>query len=103
MRPIKIKVREKEFLDITWTNGEIKSIKLSNLRNKCPCAICFAEKEEWGSTYIPIYTKDQLTITKISIVGTYAVSIEWKDGHNTGLYDYEYLYSLFNNFSVVKI
>jgi DUF971 family protein len=102
MKPIKIKVREKEFLDITWNDGETKSIKLSNLRNSCPCAICHAEKDEWSATYIPLYTKEQLTITKISIIGTYAVEIVWEDGHNTGLYDYEYLYKLFDNFPVVN-
>ena len=102
MRPVKIKVREKEFLDIKWDNGVLKSIKLSNLRHNCPCAICNAEKDEWGSKYIPIYTKEQLTITKISMVGTYAISIEWKDGHNTGLYDFEYLQSLFENYSNVE-
>ena len=102
MKPTKIKVRDKEFLDVTWNNGKDLSIKLSNLRNGCPCAICHAEKDEWSSTYIPLYTKEQLTITKISTVGTYAISIEWQDGHNTGLYDYEYLYQLFDNFPVVN-
>ncbi len=101
MKPKKIKVRDKEFLDITWDDGLHRSIKLSNLRSNCPCAICHSEKDEWSSTYIPLYTKEQLTITKISIVGTYAVGIEWEDGHNTGIYDYDYLYNLFAKFSVV--
>jgi DUF971 family protein len=96
MVPTKIKVRDKEYLDVTWNDGKKKSIKLSNLRNGCPCAICHAEKEEWSSTYIPLYTKEQLTITKINIVGTYAVGITWEDGHNTGIYDYDYLYKLLN-------
>jgi DUF971 family protein len=100
MSPKKIKVRDKEFLDIMWDSGEEKSIKLSNLRFHCPCAICSAEHDEWGSSYIPLFTKEQLTITKISIVGSYAVSVEWEDGHNTGLYDYEYLYSLFEQYPV---
>ncbi len=102
MKPIKIKVRENQYLDITWENEEVKSIKLSNLRNACPCAICNAEKDEWSKTYIPLYTLAQLKIKNINIVGTYAIGIEWGDGHNTGLYDYEYLYNLFNQFSVVK-
>lgn len=102
MKPKKIKVRDKEFLDITWENGEYKSVKLSNFRNNCPCAVCYSEKEEWSSSYIPLFTKEQLTITKINIVGTYAVGIEWEDGHNTGIYDFEFLYNLFNKFSVVQ-
>jgi len=102
MNPEKIKVRDKEFLDITWSSGEFKSLKLSNLRNHCPCAICHSEKDEWGATYIPLYTQEQLTITKINIIGNYAVGVEWKDGHNTGLYDYEYLSKLFDNYPIVK-
>lgn len=97
MFPKKIKVREKEFLDIIWDNGETISIKLSNLRNSCPCAICGAEKKEWSNSYIPLFTKEQLTIKQIKIVGTYAISIEWEDGHNTGLYDFEYLNQLFKS------
>lgn len=101
MKPIKIKVREKEYLDITWDETGLKSIKLSNLRSNCPCALCHAEKDEWSASYIPLYTKEQLAITKIKIVGTYAVSIEWEDGHNTGIYDYDYLYGLFDKFLVM--
>ena len=101
MNPLKIKVRDKEFLDITWNTGELKSIKLSNLRTNCPCAICNSEKDEWSSSYIPLYTLEQLAITKISTIGTYAISVEWKDGHNTGLYDFDYLYKLFQNFPIV--
>jgi DUF971 family protein len=101
MNPVKIKVRDKEYLDITWNNGVLNSMKLSNLRKNCPCAICHAEIDEWSSTYIPLYTQEQLSITKISIIGNYAVSLEWKDGHNTGLYDFDYLSKLFQNFPVV--
>ena len=69
MHPVKIKVKENEFLDVLWSDGKEKSIKLTNLRHNCPCAICNAEKDDWGKKYIPIFTKDQLTINKISIVG----------------------------------
>jgi len=37
-----------------------------------------------------------LNITKLSEVGNYAVSVSWKDGHNTGIYEYPYLISLAN-------
>ena len=99
MSPKKIKIRENEYLDITWDDGSIKSIKLSNLRNECPCASCKVEKEEWSNTYIPLFTLEQLKVKKISIVGNYAIAIEWDDGHNTGLYDYEYLLLLFDKYT----
>ena len=101
MKPSKIKVRDNQFLDVTWNNGESYSIKLSNLRNACPCAICHAEKDEWSKTYIPLFTMEQLKIKKINVIGTYAIGIEWQDGHNTGLYDYEYLKSLFKKYPAI--
>jgi DUF971 family protein len=30
-------------------------------------------------------------IKSIDIVGDYAIQIGWKDGHNTGIYSWEYL------------
>ncbi len=101
MSPTKIKVRENEFLDITWDNGSTESIKFSNLRNECPCATCKVEKDEWTDTYIPLFTLEQLKVKKISIVGNYAIGIEWTDGHNTGLYDYDYLLRLFEKYTKV--
>ena len=94
MKPKKIKVRDKEFLDITWDNDQKKSLKLSNLRKNCPCAVCAAENDEQGEKYIPLYSGDQLKVTEIKIVGHYAVSISWKDGHNTGIYEFEQLRDL---------
>jgi DUF971 family protein len=99
MSPTKIKIRDNEYLDITWDDGKTRSIKLSNLRNNCPCAVCLAEKDEWSSSYIPLYTLEQLKITKIEIIGNYALGIKWEDGHDTGLYDYNYLLKLFDQYS----
>ena len=33
-------------------------------------------------------------IKNITTVGGYAIQITWKDGHNTGIYTYEYLLQL---------
>ncbi len=38
-----------------------------------------------------VYRGDEVTVVDISVVGSYAVSIEWKDGHNTGMYEFQYL------------
>ena len=36
-------------------------------------------------------------IKNIELVGSYAVQITWKDGHNTGIYSWEYLKKLEND------
>lgn len=94
MTPIKIDVKDKQFLVIEWDDDTVSNIKLANLRKECPCALCKAEKDEQSASYIPIYGDEQLTITNLEIVGQYALKIAWKDGHETGLYEYGFLKKL---------
>ena len=93
MSPNKIQVKD-GLLFIEWSDNKANKIKLSNLRKNCPCAVCAAENDEQGEKYIPLYSGDQLKVTEIKIVGHYAVSISWKDGHNTGIYEFEQLRDL---------
>jgi len=92
--PLKIKTVKNNDLLIDWDDGSKSSIDFVTLRKNCPCAVCMAEKEEHGDTYIPIYTKDQLTLKSIKQMGNYALGIDWKDGHNTGIFVFDYLYKL---------
>lgn len=94
MQPVSIKVKDKKYLLIDWDNESASQIKLTNLRRQCPCALCAAEKETESSTYVPIYSDEQLKIKNIQMVGTYAIGINWGDDHNTGIYDYNFLKQL---------
>lgn len=102
MTPVKISVKDKGLLSVKWDDDTGTVIKLSNLRRGCPCAICNAEKDERGPKYIPIYSNEQLSLSKITVVGKYAVGVEWKDGHNTGIYDFGYLRRISDNVDEVK-
>ena len=53
--------------------------------------MCQAEISSKGPFYIPLYAGDALTLTKVEQLGHYALQLFWKDGHHTGIYDYEYL------------
>jgi DUF971 family protein len=91
MLPVSIKVIDKEFIAIEWNDGDKSRIKLSSLRNNCPCALCAADRENRGDKYFPIFSSDELTLTGVNMIGNYAVSVTWKDGHNTGIYEFGYL------------
>ena len=93
MSPTKIQIQN-NYLFINWDDEEISKIKLTNLRKNCPCALCISEKEKQGSKYIPLYSGNELKIVEVKIVGHYAVGIIWKDGHNTGIYEFGQLKSL---------
>lgn len=91
MFPEKIEIREKKLLFITWQDGGITQIRLVNLRRACPCALCNADRESQGPDYIPLYNDDEITITNIKVMGYYGINVEWKDGHNTGIYEFNHL------------
>ncbi|HAB50751.1 MAG: hypothetical protein A2499_06975 [Stygiobacter sp. RIFOXYC12_FULL_38_8] len=94
MQPARIKVKEKKYLQILWDDSSTSEIMLANLRRQCPCAVCAAEKETESSSYVPIYSEQQLTLKSVQSVGNYAIGVIWGDDHNTGIYDFSYLKQL---------
>lgn len=91
MHPKKIRLIDKKKLLIIWDDGNESVLALSELRKRCPCATCLAEREKQGKKYIPLFAENQITIKSIDQVGNYAVQITWNDGHNTGIYEYHSL------------
>ncbi|MCU0371771.1 MAG: DUF971 domain-containing protein [Ignavibacteria bacterium] len=91
--PTQIK-RIETMLKITWNDGKISDIPLTKLRDECPCVNCKGESVIFES-YIPIKTPFKAAgyyeIESIEAMGNYAVSIKWKDGHDTGIYSWEIL------------
>ncbi len=94
IQPVKVKLSADKFLLIEWNDNSHSSYKLTMLRRFCPCAVCLADREKQGKNYFPIFGKDQVTVESIKPVGNYALGIKWKDGHDTGIYEYLYLHKL---------
>jgi DUF971 family protein len=96
MSPKQIKIVDKKYLQITWQNDTESKIDLEYLRKECPCATCKGETVLL-KTYRPAQqssSPDMYKIKDIKAVGGYAVQITWKDGHNTGIYSWDYLAQL---------
>ncbi len=93
MRPTSIKRSDQNQLTVTWDDGHIGKYPFRILRDMCPCATCKAENDQGGSM-LPIYEERKYQISGVKQVGQYAVQISWQDGHDTGIYTFEYLRSL---------
>ena len=91
MNPTTIKLIEKKKLLIVWDDKSESLLDLRELRKRCPCATCLAERDKQGKKYIPLFAENQVTVKSIIHVGNYAVQITWNDGHNTGIYEYHFL------------
>ena len=94
MQPTTIRVLEGKFLWIKWSDETESKIGLQKLRELCPCATCIAERENQSNSYIPLIQKNQVTVDELEVVGNYAIKIKWRDGHNTGIYEYTFLKKL---------
>lgn len=97
MKPKQIKIIDKDKLSLTWNDDTINSISLNYLRDECPCATCKGETILFKTFRPPkptMLSPEMYKIKSIDVVGDYAIQIGWKDGHNTGIYSWEYLKTL---------
>ncbi len=92
--------RETDSLAIEWDTEESYSIPFSLLRNACPCAQCRGGHEHMSPEpdedvfSIPLTNVNTIQLKSIKAVGNYAIGIGWGDGHNAGIYAWNYLYIL---------
>lgn len=97
MQPKQIKIENKENLMIRWDDESESRINLIYLREECPCANCKGETVLL-KTYKPPKKEtphaEMFKIKNIEPVGGYAIRISWKDGHDTGIYSWDYLKKL---------
>jgi DUF971 family protein len=79
-------------LTIEWADGHTTTYGFEPLRWLCPCAYCRGEAGMPGwldST--PTLTIEQTRLTDLHLVGNYAISPHWADGHSTGFYPFRLL------------
>jgi DUF971 family protein len=98
-QPTKLELAQPSLLRITWSDGHIRDYPLRELRDKCPCATCRELRNAPPSSplTLPIISAAEiapLRITAMKPVGNYAYSIDFSDGHNTGIYTLESLRDL---------
>jgi DUF971 family protein len=92
MNPKKIYRAQPDQLMIEWDDGHRGAYRLQELRRHCPCAACSHESE--GSRtgeLLPVLTPGKNELRSIVPVGSYALQLEWGDGHRTGIYAFEFL------------
>ncbi len=99
LEPIELTVSKREeggVISIVWSDGHKSIYNPVNLRIACPCAWCKGEPGIFGK----YYSSEKGTIEKdvqleeISPVGRYGLKISWTDGHNLGIYTFQYLREL---------
>jgi len=85
--PVSIDGVGKTAITVTWEDDHVGVYPGRYLRSLCRCAECIEEmtgKKLLDESKIP----EDIRYEKIGLVGGYAISILWSDGHATGIYTF---------------
>jgi len=98
----KIAFPDKKLIETHWNDGFKSTIKLEVLRNNCPCADCQENNAQNQSGFINLnqFKPGKFSIKKINVVGNYAINLIWEDGHDTGIYPFDFLRVLFEKYKL---
>ncbi len=90
LEPTQIIEESDSAVTIEWSDGRSFLYQAPQLRRVCPCAGCV---NEWtGERTLKAETiADDLSIKSTGIVGRYALNFIFSDGHDTGIFSFEYL------------
>ena len=90
VRPTDLNFDNDGNLLIRWDDGKESRFAPRWLRARCPCAGCV---DEWSGqrTVGEAQVKPDVRAQNLEPVGRYAVRVDWSDGHNSGIWSWEYL------------
>lgn len=90
IEPTQIVEESDSAITITWSDAQETKYSAPELRRACPCASCI---NEWtGEKMLKNESiSDEMTFSHITIVGRYALNFHFDDGHETGIYSFNYL------------
>ncbi len=87
-------------VDIEWKDGHRSAYSFQWLRDACPCAMCMEAREKEGRPpgeppkpqpgALPMFKAAPKPV-KTEGVGRYAIRFAWNDGHETGIYSWDFL------------
>ena len=85
-------------LRIKWSDGHLTDVRTDRLRALCPCARCRAEKASSNPLQLRLKPSGNATeLVNVSWTGRYGLTPVWGDGHETGIFTYQFLRALPND------
>lgn len=97
--PTEVKLTSPDQLRIVWNDGQAREYAVRELREHCPCASCRERRTApppppTTLTVLSPAETQPLRIASMEPTGRYAYSIDFSDGHDTGIFTLELLRQL---------
>jgi DUF971 family protein len=99
-KSVKVNLTTGDGVDIEWKDGHRSHYSFVFLRDACPCALCDEEREKSGRNpgdppktkpgELPMF-KEKAKPVSAEGVGKYAIKFNWNDGHELGIYSWQFL------------
>jgi DUF971 family protein len=99
-KSVKVNLTIGDGVDIEWKDGHRSHYSFVFLRDACPCALCDEEREKTGREpgqppktkpgELPMF-KEKAKPISAEGVGKYAIKFHWNDGHELGIYSWQFL------------
>jgi DUF971 family protein len=99
-KSVKVNLTTGAGMDIEWRDGHQSNYSFAFLRDACPCALCEDERGKSGLNpgeaakpapgALPMF-KPSPKPTSAEGVGKYAIKFHWNDGHEMGIYSWQFL------------
>ncbi|MFP6583092.1 MAG: P-loop NTPase [Candidatus Hydrogenedentota bacterium] len=81
---------EEGFIVVNWPDGAADRLPNRNVRIACQCASCVHEYT--GQQILePESVSPNIQATSVDVLGNYAVSVAWDDGHSSGIFTWDRL------------
>jgi DUF971 family protein len=98
--PIEIKRPSPMILFAKWGDGLEAQVTTQDFRKACKCAHCTGESVGDKIFSRPKPVKNEpgaFELKELNPVGNYAVQATWGNGHDTGIYTWDYFRDIFEN------
>ena len=99
-KSVKVNLTTGTGVEIEWKDGHRSSYTFAYLRDACPCALCDEERSKTGRQpgdppklapgALPMF-KPAAKPLSAEPVGRYAIKFNWNDGHELGMYSWQFL------------
>jgi len=83
---LNIEVDRASHVEIEFEDGVIARFELAPLRLACPCAECNSRRQKDEPVSKSVMEGGPISITNAELAGNGGLSLDWSDGHSTGIY-----------------
>jgi DUF971 family protein len=96
--PRHLDIKKDSGLTVEWADGATTFYPVAHLRRMSPSAEARELRDQLAKNPLTVLparpSAGPLTIADAELVGNYAITFRFSDGHHTGIYSWEYLRSI---------